>query len=432
MARPTTLPPKRPRPKKPRPKRPRPKKPRPKKPRPRRLAPTRQLPRSWGSPTAEETAEAGADPDAAGGEEGEAAEEAEEAEDAPAPYQPPWRNSFFTYTNQGTFNSFIRDAQLSYNPSWSMLFTVNPRWYVAPTTFFWASAGLSIELTDTNTNALNREPLLNDTLIEIRHMIPWEGFVFMGAARIGIPTSRLSLAANRYIQTGLGLTIVRPIPEAKLTLAGVFAYRRWWAGSNVVQVGTPQPDRCPPPPPIQGTAGGISPMINTATCDQLGTASAGRDIILAGISATATPIGAFSINLSVFFLSLYGFELAPAYVEVETSPQPLRIDDGSPTHWRNFTYIALSVAYQFLPWLNVSLGVQNAGIVASAYNPDGSIRNPIFTPDTQVFLSATIGLDSLWGEIAGGGDDGLTPEERQRRQQGLARNNSGVGSGGVF
>ncbi|HJL16825.1 MAG TPA: hypothetical protein RMH99_14270 [Sandaracinaceae bacterium LLY-WYZ-13_1] len=366
----------------------------------------------------------------------EAEEEAAEDEEAPAPSGPepvPWRNTFFNWTNQATFNSFLRDAQLSYNPVYVQSFSLSPRWYVLPDSFFWANIGMQLEITDTEGNALNRDPQLTDAVVEFRHLMPWEGFVFIGQMRLGFPTSKVSQASQRYLQTGLGMTIVRPFTDIGLTVAGLLAYRRWWAGSNVIQVGEPQPDRCAAPFPTTVDTGAAAPEINTATCDQLGTPSAGRDIFLGGISATWVPFAGFNINLSAFLFTIHGFELAD-YVDTEgdviTRPEddPLVIADGSPSHWRNFTFISVSVGYQFLPWLNVSVGIQNSGLVAPAYNPDGSIRNPLFTPDTQVFLTGTFQLDEIYTQLSGGGEE-LTPEERQRRRQGLA---SGPSVGGAF
>lgn len=374
------------------------------------------------APEVDESAEEGAEEATE-----EAAEEAEEAEEDSGPAPLPWRSSFFTWTNQATFNSFVRDGQLSYDPTYQQSFSLSPRWYVAPMTFFWANVSLNLEITDTNFNALNRDPQITDPVVEIRHMIPWEGFIFIAQGRLGLPVSKASQAAQRYLQTGLGTTIVRVVPEINLTIAGLFAYRRWWAGSNVTLVDTPQPDTCGGS--LQAPAGGGAPEAPTVFCGQLGDATAARDIILAGVSLTMTPFGGFSINASAFLFNTYNFELAPAEIDVDTSPEPIVFPDQSRTHWRNFTYFAVSVAYQFLPWLNVSLGVQNSGFLASAYNPDGSIRNPLITPDTQVFLGATIGLDTLYTDVFVGAEDNLTPEERQRRQQGLA---SGPSTGGSF
>ncbi|MCA9606663.1 MAG: hypothetical protein KC619_13755 [Myxococcales bacterium] len=358
--------------------------------------------------------------------EGEGEEESAESE------PPPWRNTFFNYTNQFTTNSLWRGAQLSYNPVWQMLFSVVPRWYPGTGGFLRANLGFSLEVTDTDSNALNREPLLNDIVIDYSHPINLgDGFMLMPAARLTIPVSRSSLAAQRYLNLGGQLTAIKIIPEAgNLTLALLGRYSYWFAGSNVTLTSDPQPDICPPAPATQTAGGGtIAPDASLTTCGQFGTTATARHVVLAGLSATMTPVGAFSINLSAFLFLTYGHDLAPAYVNVATSEAPLRIDDGSPTHWQNYTYISLSVAYQFTPWLNMSLGIQNSGNVAPVYDSSGNVYNPLFTPDTQLYLTATFTLDELFVEITGRGEENLTPEQRQRRQQGLA---AAPGVGGSF
>ncbi|MBZ0122203.1 MAG: hypothetical protein K8H88_34735, partial [Sandaracinaceae bacterium] len=267
---------------------------------------------------------------------------------------------------------------------------------------------LGLELTDSNDTTYNHEPQLWDTLIDLRQLLMWEGFVFQGQARIAFPTSKASQSASRVLQTGLGLTVTRVVPEAwGLTVAGTFGYRRWWATSNVSRTASPYPGNCFQPSP------GEVPV-----CTQAGAQSTDRDIFIAGLSVTITPIGALSINLSGFYFATYGHELATGVVPINGGT--IDVADGSPTHWRAFTYFSLAVGYDFLPWLNVQLGVQNSNNGATLYAPDGSVRAP-FSYDTQVFLSGTIAIDGIYTELAGSDDAGLTPEERQRRRQGLAR-----------
>ena len=82
-----------------------------------------------------------------------------EAEEAPASSGPeplPWRSTFFSWTHQATFNSFLRDAQLTYNPTYQQNFSLSPRWYVAPMTFFWANVSLGLEVTDTGGASLGK------------------------------------------------------------------------------------------------------------------------------------------------------------------------------------------------------------------------------------------------------------------------------------
>ncbi|MFK7987651.1 MAG: hypothetical protein AB8I08_16660 [Sandaracinaceae bacterium] len=331
---------------------------------------------------------------------------------SPAPSGPAltFANSFFGFTNAVTAHTFSPDAQLTYDPTYVMNFSLTPRFYLTDTTFLWLNQAMSVELTDSNTGTYNREPLLSDTLLDLRQLLIWEGFVFQGQLRLGFPLSKASQSAGRVLQTGLGLTVARPFPElASLTFAATVGYRRWWATRNVPATGAPYPGNCTQPEPGQ-----------PPVCTQASGQTTARDILLAGLTTTIAPVPGLTVSLSAFYMAAYGHELSPADVPINGGSNT--IGDDSATHWRPFTYFALAVGYDVLPWLNLQLGVQNAGVVAPLYSPDGSVRSP-FTADTQVFLTTTLGLDAIVNEVTGSGeDDGLTPEERQRRRQGLARN----------
>ena len=317
-------------------------------------------------------------------------------------------NSFFTWTNGVTLHTFAPGAQLSYDPTFEMSFAVMPRFYLTDTTFLWLNQSMDLELTDTNGGSHNREPLLSDTLLDLRQLVTFEGFVFQGQARLGFPLSKASQAAGRVLQTGLGLTITRPFPEAAdFTVAATIGYRRWWATRNVANAEEQYTGSCFSPEPGQ-------PPI----CSQAGGATTARDILIAGLTLSVSPYPGLSVSAGGFTMSAYGHEVSSGDVSINGGQ--VQLTDDSPTHWRPYTYFSLSVAYDVSPWLNLQLGVQNAAVAAPLYNPDGSVRSP-FTADTQVFLTTTLGLDSLYGEISGGGgDDDLTPEERQRRRDGLA------------
>ena len=81
--------------------------------------------------------------EAEAGAEGGAQEEQEE--EAAAPPELPWRNTFFSWTHAATFNSFVRPAQLSYNPYYAQTVSLTPRWYLGPQSFFLLSQSLGVE-----------------------------------------------------------------------------------------------------------------------------------------------------------------------------------------------------------------------------------------------------------------------------------------------
>lgn len=327
-------------------------------------------------------------------------------------------NSFFTYTNGLSLHTLAPGAQLTYNPTWVMSFGLTPRFYLTDTTFLWLNQGLGLELTDADHTTYNHEPLLSDTTLDLRQNIMWEGFVIQAQARLVFPLSKASQAARRILQTGAGLTISRPFPElANLTVSVNAGYRRWWATSNVARiVPGDEPDY------RDGLGAPECEAGAQPYCFQAGGTTTARDIIVTGLSFIVMPISGFTVQLSAFYMGMYGHEVADATVDINGGTQT--ITDDSPTHWRHYTSFAFALGYDVLPYLNLALGIQNAPSAAPLYNPDGSVRSP-FNPDTQVYLSVTLGLDAMYNEIVGGDEeDGLTPEQRQRRRQGLAQ--SGV------
>ena len=347
--------------------------------------------------------------------------EDEAEEEAPARRGPAlsFANSFFSYTNAVNLHTFDPSAQLTYDPTYVMSFSLTPRFYLTDTTFLWLNQGLQIEVTDSNSDTYNHEPILFDTTLDLRQNLAWEGFVFQGAARVVFPLSKASQSARRVLQTGFTLTATRPFPElASFTVSASFGYRRWWGLSNVAQIqdgagpeySTPSGESfCTQ---LDGT--GPSPV-----CTQAGGTTAARDLIVTGLALSIMPFAGFTVQFSAFYLGLQGEGIKTAEVEVHGGT--VTLEDDSPTHWRHFTSFVLAVGYDILPYLNLSLGLQNSSFAAPVYNPDGSVRSP-FNADSQVYLTVTLGLDGIYNELAGGNDEAnLTPEERQRRRQGLAR-----------
>jgi len=314
-------------------------------------------------------------------------------------------NSFFTWSNAATLHTFAPGAQLTYDPTYVQNFSLTPRFYLTDTTFLWLNQAMTLELTDSNSTASNREPMLGDTLLDLRQIVAFEGFVFQGQARLGFPVSKGSQAAGRILQTGLGLTIARPIPEANLTISATAGYRRWWATRNVSNAEESYPGQCLQPSP------GEAPV-----CTQASGSTTARDILIGGVVMNVAPLPGLNVSFSGFLMGTYNYDVGSADVPVNGGT--VSRQDDSLTHWRPFTYFSLAVAYDVQPWLNLQLGLQNSGVVAPLFDSSGNATSP-FSPNTQVFLTTTVGIDALIGEIVGD-DEELTPQERMRRRQGLA------------
>jgi len=340
-----------------------------------------------------------------------------------------WRNSFFTWTQGLTFNTLVRDGQQTYNPTYYWSFGLLPRWYLDARLFLIASVGVSYELTDSDGDTFNHELALSDALVELRYTAVVDRFVFIPAIRLTVPTSKASQAAQRYFNTGIGLTSVLQIPEfLSSNIALGLSYRRWWAGSNVSLAQNPYPggeafgSRFGASGAFDATSGDVG---STFTSGMGGAANA-VDRLLVALTFNVTPVSGLTLTLQGLMVFDRADDLAAGSLGCEnilTTPCGSTHEvpfDPNQSRWRAFTYFTLAAAYDVQPWLNLQLGVANSAVIAPLYNDDGSVRSP-FNPDSQVYLSATVTLDGIYQAItAGGEDDGLTPEQRQRRRQGLA------------
>jgi hypothetical protein len=354
----------------------------------------------------------------------------EEAEAAQAETEPlAWRNSFFSWTQGLTFNTLVQDGQQSYNPTYYWSFGLIPRWYLDPRVFLVASLGVSYEFTNADSDTYNHELALSDALLELRYTLPVDRFVFIPAIRATFPTSKASQAAQRYFNTGLGLTSVLQIPEfLSSNIALGLSYRRWWAGSNVSLAQGPYGGRTAFPAAFAtgGTFNALDGDVGSSFVDSMGGAATLADRLLVALTYNMTPTSGLTVTLQGLMVFDRPFDNAEGYVGCDTivslpCDTAYRVEmDPTQNRWRTFTYFTLAVAYDVQPWLNLQLGVANAAVLAPLFNDDGSVRSP-FNPDSQIYLSTTITLDGLYETItAGGEEDGLTPEERQRRRQGLA------------
>ncbi len=329
---------------------------------------------------------------------------------APAQEPLPWRNSFFTWTHGTTFNTLAPGAQLSYNPVYYQQLAFALRWYLSNQTFFVVQQFPYIEFTAPDDTASRWDFQLSDTLVDLRHNIAWEGFVVIPSARIGLPTSKASIAAQRYMQVGAGLTVARPFPEfAGMTIALSASYRRWIAGSNVALA-------------QGGICSRAGDTLATTTCDASGSSSIGNDI-LTGLIVNVSPWSGWTFSFNGFLRWAEGMPLSTATIGTGTGA--VQIPDNSPSHWRSFTSLSLGAAYDVNDWINLSLSVSNGLNWTPLWAPNGNVMSP-FNPDTQVSLSASVQLDAVFVELSEHHEeeDGLTPEERQRRRQGLAQNST--------
>lgn len=354
----------------------------------------------------------------------EAAEEVQAAREPLA-----WRNSFFNYSINASFCSFSRDCQLSYNPTVYQFISLSPRWYLDNDTFFSFSIyGLQEWTQDDGATYQNEFQMFDGRISLTRRFAVSEHFMILPSAGFWLPFSKSSQAAQRYLRLGAGISATWVPGVAGFNVSLLASYYRWLAGSNVALAGSPYPasglgGNASAGVSIGGATGGPQDVSNQASA-----VTSEVDRVTAGMIANLQPIDGtpFTITLLIYYFWAQGYPVAP--VTFDSNGSSFSLPDSS-NHWRAFDSYSIYFQYDFVPWLQGWIGFSNSTQLAAVFNPDGSARSPVDLYDMQVAIGTTIQMDALYESVAvAGEDDGLTPEQRQRRRQGLARRSTSGGS----
>jgi hypothetical protein len=349
----------------------------------------------------------------------------EVAEEVQAEREPlAWRNSYFNYSINSSFCTFSRDCQLTYNPTVYTFLSLSPRWYLDPATFFSFYQAAYIEHTDDDNATYQHEFQLYDTRIALNHREALgDNFLGLVGGSLWLPTSKGSQAAQRYMRLGASVSGTWDPGVGGFNLSIQAAYVHWFAGSNVPLThgsGVPSDTASSAPSP-SGAPGG------DAFSNQASSSTSEIDRISAGLTANWQPLTGFTITLQIFYFWINGAGLGNA--AIPTGGGDIFVGDTSPSHFRTYTSYSIYFQYDFVPWFQGWIGFSNSTQLAQFFNDNGTLRSPVNLYDMQVSLGATVTLDSLYESVAvSGEDDGLTPEQRQRRRQGLARRSTSGGS----
>ena len=347
-----------------------------------------------------------------------------EAEEAPAEEEPPpapkkfWRNSLFMFTPSLTTNTFDPGAQLTHNPTFSLNFRLVPRFYITDTLFLRVRQDVNVEVTNSDFDTYARQPLLSDTVVDLIRpaLIKESGFVLTAGLRVGLPVSIASRLANQIIATGVVANASYQIPSEALHLSVLFdfSYTHNWQSTNAPTFFDDANSRnnsvatiCP------GGANGCS----------VGGFTNASDTFLFGPTLLWVPDGEH-LNISATYYWLPRLARPVGEHTVDTASGPVVLTDDQ-TSWRHLQYFGLSVAYDVLPWMNLSA---TYGTFTTQLSPNAKLRNPLWGPDTTFSMTAVVTLDQLYDVITGEGVE-LTPEQLRRIRNGQA---SGPRNGRAF
>jgi hypothetical protein len=318
----------------------------------------------------------------------------------------PWRNSLFLYDNAFTTATFGNPG-ITYNAAWVMALSLRPRWYLSSDVSLRARQDLELEVTDSDSTARARQPLLADTRFEIVHsnIAELEGVRLGAGFRVTLPTSLASQAYDKILGLGPTLSISRLFDSVlqglELALASTYAYTIALSDTATIAAGDS------PGYPYRGAGGllelGDIPSTGSARTEHAGTI---------GLSATLAIIENLSASTSFTWWWTHGAGFQDATVD----PVDVTTADGRPfvladegTKMRLSTWITAGVAYDITDWLNAELYYSH---LTGEFNPVASRRNPLWSFDSQVGLTATVTLDRLYTDFASDDEDSGESETR--------------------
>jgi hypothetical protein len=298
----------------------------------------------------------------------------------------PFRGSSFSFLQTVTGNSFAKDSQLTYNPTYAWAFDLSLAWHFNRRFQLILDQALSVEITDSDETLSRRRPLLSDTTATFGALLLKTKFnsqaqlSLNGSLGLNAPTSLASQAATLILGTRVGVSSTLSLPKVLdgLGLNLSLGYLHRFLSQNVVSVDAGYP--C--------AAGATSHDV----CSALGSRTNARLAFTASVSGELALTEKWGVSASYTHSWRRGADLAD-YTFMSMDGAREYLGDGTLRHWRNLNSIDLTVTYLAINWLGLSAGVTNTFLERGT---DSAIRPPLRPMDTYLGLDVTLRLDELY------------------------------------
>lgn len=352
----------------------------------------------------------------------EGVSEEDEAAEEKKPEKLAWRGTQFVFDQSATTQSIgLGDDYISDNPTYEMNFSFRPRYYVYDaddhSVNFNAVLELTQELTNSDYTTRENELLFGNIMLNASYgYIAYknnDGVVTQLSVgpRVVFPTSKAAWRSGQRLQIGggLGLTQAFPVAGAKSS---------WFPSAAVT-----------------GSAYYMKPLQKSTTGENEDFERERQDINAQSIASNQISAGA-RVNHQVTAMTAASLDVTPkfhltgsyvwvmqwAYSFDETEVQPAGVggltvtpdeyDDA--TNFRVLPWFLVSADYDLLPEVGLSAGYYN---VTNQLGPDGTRRNPLWSPEARVFFDITANLDQIYMRLSGSGDEKAAKRATARARQ---------------
>ena len=319
----------------------------------------------------------------------------------PTAARPRWHGSLLLFDQSiSTQTAGIGADYQSANPIYEWWIAFKPQYFLFErakdrlSLNLWSN--LYFELTDSDTTTTRREPLLGPTYLWSaygRTLVDRGGYrtTLSAGPRVTLPTDKAARSAGQYL--GLGATLggaqtfplrgkdARVLRGLRLGASAIYNHPLWRANT-----------------PVNDDIHQLRQDLGARTIvdDQLrGTLNAKHalNLYFTGDLQILPPL---AFAASYVLLQQWSYEPTPAVVPTATGPVVVGPGIADPTTYRVTTWLVSSFDYSLTNELMLSLGYLNR---ASQLAPDGTRRNPLWSPDARLFLTVTCRLDAFYARV---------------------------------
>ena len=314
-----------------------------------------------------------------------------------------WHGSTISFDQSATTQTLGLGADYqSPDPTYEWWFAFRPRYFIRETDHDALSVNgwlnLYLELTNSDTTTRMREWLLGPTYLwstyarTVRDRGGYKTIVSAGP-RLILPTDKAARDSGLLLGAGASAGVAQTFP-----LRGT--------GSRTLRGGR------------VGLTGIYNHPFNRATSPvndgihQLRQDVAGRTVISDQLRGEMNVENAFTlsfygdlqvlrrVNVSASYVILnswlYTPSNAPICSTLTSCVTPLGVDN--PSTYRVSTWLTASVGYDVTDELSLAVGYYN---LASQIGPDGTRRDPLWSPSARLFLTTTGNLDAIYERLSG-------------------------------
>jgi hypothetical protein len=320
-------------------------------------------------------------------------ENGEQTEEKPSP----WAGSIFLFDQSVTTQTIgIGKDYQSSDPTYELWWAFKPRYTFYSTDQTTMSVGawanLYLELTNSDTTTTEREPVLGPTIFSasvaqtVAKRGEYKTSVSIGP-RLTLPTDKESRNAGRYFSLGLGGGVTQSVPingkdapsfnGLRFELAGIYAhpFNRYTTPTND-NLNQPRQE--------------VSGRLISDNQLRFGMNVQNSLTLRFGADAQLTP----KLNFGLAYVIGNAWRYTPPPIAGVVTPTGTATPDRviNPTTFEVSTWALASLDYDVIEEMSLGIGYYNK---TDQLGPDGQRRNPLWSPDARLFLTATANLDAI-------------------------------------